>query len=208
MGYRSLLFMLPLIGAVCCGPCVWADDDDDDDDEREERSADHRERDARHEGSARARPRKEDGRAGSGPTATLAPAANPVYTDTCSACHFAYPPALLPARSWALVLSGMPDHFGETVDLDAKDRAELSAYLQANAADRSNARRAARIMRSVGGGTPKRITEIPYIREKHSELSPGVLKRKSVGSLSNCNACHQHAALGVFEEDDVRIPKP
>jgi hypothetical protein len=62
-------------------------------------------------------------------------------------------------------------------------------------------------MRSLGGLTPLRITEIPYIREKHHEVSPNVLKRQSIGSLSNCSACHTTAERGIFEDDYVVIPK-
>lgn len=204
MNLRALCFLLSLVGVICSAPYLRAEEDDD---EREERREDHRGPDARHERSPRAAQQPEAGRTRAGSSGALAPATNPVYTDTCAACHFAYPPGLLPARSWAKVLAGMPDHFGETVDLDAKDKAEISAYLQAHAADRSEARRAVRIMRSVGSSTPGRITEIPYIRDQHDEVSAAVLKRKAIGSLSNCNACHQQAAQGVFDEDDVRIPR-
>ena len=208
MRLRSLLCVLTLVGVVCGWSCAWADDDDDEDEGgRGDHTSGRRERDDHRERPAHGEQRKEEGRSGSGSSGALAPASNPVYTDTCASCHFAYPPALLPARSWEKLLAALPDHFGETVELDAKERAEISAYLQANAAEHSQAGRAQRILRSVGNATPQRITEIPYIRGKHDEVSAAVLKRKAIGSLSNCNACHQHAAQGVFEEHDVRIPR-
>ena len=52
-----------------------------------------------------------------------------------------------------------------------------------------------------------RITGIPYIREKHHEIPMNVLKRESIGSLSNCIACHTTAEKGIYEEDNVIIPK-
>jgi len=52
-----------------------------------------------------------------------------------------------------------------------------------------------------------RITDTPYIREKHHELDPEVLKRKSIGSLSNCIACHTTAEKGIYEDDNVKIPQ-
>jgi hypothetical protein len=62
-------------------------------------------------------------------------------------------------------------------------------------------------MRSLGNQVPLRITDIPYIREKHHEISPNILKRESIGSLSNCSACHTTAENGIYEDDNVTIPK-
>src|SRR5947199_243690 len=45
------------------------------------------------------------------------PAADPTYVKECGACHFAYSPGLLPARSWELHLSRMEKHFGESIVL-------------------------------------------------------------------------------------------
>lgn len=180
-----------LLLALCLPPAVRPDDDDEDD-EREE--------------SGHGRGHSEERGRSAGGDGALRPASDPVYTDTCATCHFAYPPELLPARSWARLMSGLDKHFGESVELSPKDRTTIASYLQANAADHSRAKRAVSILRSIGGGTPERITETPYIRGKHDELAPAVLKRKSIGSLSNCTACHQSASKGIFEEDDVKIP--
>ncbi len=201
---RALLTVLSITGLFLAWTCVRADDDDD---EHDERAAERHE--GEHQGGrpTRDQRRKNAGAAETAKPADFAPASNAVYTDRCAACHFAYPPGLLPVRSWDKVLSALPEHFGETVDLDLRDKAEISAYLRASAAEHTRSSRAARILRSATGATPGRITEIPYIREKHDEISPAVLKRKAVGSLSNCNACHQQATRGVFEEDDVRIPR-
>jgi hypothetical protein len=51
-----------------------------------------------------------------------------------------------------------------------------------------------------------RITDIPYIRKKHREINPGVLNRESIGSLSNCIACHTTAGEGIYDDDNVNIP--
>ncbi len=44
-------------------------------------------------------------------------------------------------------------------------------------------------------------TEIPYILEKHDEVDPNVFKNKSIGSLSNCQACHTTVEKGIYEDD-------
>ena len=52
-----------------------------------------------------------------------------------------------------------------------------------------------------------RITDIPYIRREHHELDPAVFKRVSIGSLANCIACHITAEKGIYDDDNVKIPK-
>jgi hypothetical protein len=52
-----------------------------------------------------------------------------------------------------------------------------------------------------------RITDIPCIRREHHELDPAIFKRKSIGSMANCEACHITADKGIYDDDDVKIPK-
>jgi hypothetical protein len=80
-------------------------------------------------------------------------------------------------------------------------------YLNRNAADQSSAERAVKITRSLNNQTPVRITQVPYIQRKHHEIDPEVLKRESIGSLSNCEACHKTAESGTYDDDDVVIPR-
>ena len=132
---------------------------------------------------------------------------NPAYKENCGACHFAYQPGLLPAGSWAKILAGLGDHFGEAIELDPEPKKIIVEYLRANAADYSSAKLSARIMKSLGRQTPLRMTHIPYIQRKHLEIKPNVLKRESIGSLSNCFACHTTAERGIYDEDNVTIPR-
>jgi hypothetical protein len=62
-------------------------------------------------------------------------------------------------------------------------------------------------MRCLGGTTPLRITDIPCIRKEHHEITPQAVQRKSVGSLSNCVACHRTAESGVYDDDNVSMPE-
>lgn len=137
----------------------------------------------------------------------LKPVANPTYKETCGACHFLYQPGLLPSGSWGRILSNLKDHFGETVDVDAESKITVEKYLMDNSAEYSKAKRSVKIMKSLKGQMPTRITEIPYIRGKHHEISAEVFTRKAVGSLSNCSACHRTADQGVYNDDHVLIPK-
>lgn len=137
----------------------------------------------------------------------LRPVDNPVYKDQCGACHFAYQPELLPFASWEMILANLEDHFGETVDLDDNAKKEIQAYLQSNAAEASSAKRAVKIMQSLGGQVPGRITDIPYIKEKHMGIPPDFFNSKSIGSKANCAACHISAESGIYDDDHVKIPR-
>ncbi|MBA3030859.1 MAG: hypothetical protein FP816_18875 [Desulfobacteraceae bacterium] len=131
---------------------------------------------------------------------------NPTYVENCGACHFAYQPGLLPSGSWKKLLGGLSDHFGEAVELDPESKTVISEYLRTNAAESSSAETSRKIKKSIGNQTPLQITEISYIRNKHKEIKPEVLKRKSIGSLSNCAACHIGAERGDYDDDTVKIP--
>lgn len=133
---------------------------------------------------------------------------NQLYAEECGSCHFAYQPALLPTASWKKLLSGLENHFGENAELSQQAIAELSNYLDANAADKvSGVRRADKIMRSLGDLAPLRITDIPYIHRQHHEIPSRLIKNNpDIRSLSNCANCHVHAATGSYAEREIRIP--
>ena len=132
---------------------------------------------------------------------------NPTYKEQCGACHFVYQPELLPSGSWNKILAGLDDHFGEVIEMEPGSKKIIADYLRANAAEYSSAERAEKIMKSLGNQTPTRITLIPYIQRKHRKIQAEVLKRESIGSLSNCSACHKGAENGIYDDDNVVIPR-
>jgi len=138
----------------------------------------------------------------------VAPVQNALYKDECGSCHFAYQPGLLPARSWEKLMGHLDDHFGENAELSEKMLRELMDYVTANAADRHKGfKRSAKIVRSLEGKTPLRITDVPYIRYKHHEIPRDFIKNNpDIGSLSNCMNCHTRADTGSYSERDIRIP--
>jgi hypothetical protein len=132
---------------------------------------------------------------------------NDLYRDECGACHFAYQPGLLPARSWQGLMDSLDNHFGENAELDSATRNRLASYLKVNAAEFSSTRRSAKILRSLGGDAPLRITEVPYIRYKHNEIPLRFIRDDSrVRSLSNCASCHTRADTGSFAEREINVP--
>ena len=176
---------------------------DHDDEDDYEHSAKHREREHEHHREGDHGHHGDNDHSGN----ALKKVNNPTYKEKCGACHLAYQPELLPSASWMKILADLDDHFGEAVELDDESKKVISGYLTLNSAEKSSAKRAVKIMRSVGKQTPVRITDIHYIREKHHDISPDILKRKAIGSLSNCAACHTNAESGYYDEDHVRIPR-
>jgi hypothetical protein len=139
----------------------------------------------------------------------LKPVDNPTFKEICGDCHFAYQPELLPSSSWEKIIAGLSDHHGEEIDLDQESKKIIAEYLKANSAEYSSAKPAVKIMRSLKGKTPMRITDVPYIRHKHEDddIPADAFTRKSVGSMSNCIACHTTADNGIYDDDHVVIPR-
>ncbi len=137
----------------------------------------------------------------------LKPVTNQTYKEACGDCHLAYQPELMPSGSWQKILDQLDDHFGEELEVDPDTIKTISEYLKTNSAEKSLSKQSKKIMRSLRNQVPMRITSIPYIRREHHELGPAIFKRKTIGSMANCEACHITANRGIYDDDDVRIPK-
>lgn len=121
----------------------------------------------------------------------------PAYTAECAACHTAYPPSLLPARSWLRIMTGLDRHYGTDASLDAATVKQLGGWLQANAATDQR----------VAEEPPQdRITRSAWFVRQHDEVEPAVWKLPSVKSAANCAACHTGADKGRFDDDHLRMP--
>lgn len=138
------------------------------------------------------------------------PATDKTYKAECGSCHFAYPPGLLPTKSWEKLLGdkALADHFGENAELDKDTLKTIYDYTIENAADKSYYKRSRKIaVATEGVDAPLRITEVRYIKRKHHEIPEKMIKgNKDVKSLSYCDACHTKADKGIFDEATVRIP--
>jgi hypothetical protein len=136
-------------------------------------------------------------------TLAFADGARGVVTDEltkkeCSACHMAFPPGFLPARSWEALMGNLKEHFGEDASLAPEATTAIKDYLLANAADANGKARG--FARGIPADqTPLRITELPRFKGEHGRFSDATMKK--VGTLSNCAGCHQGAEKGIFEDD-------
>lgn len=125
----------------------------------------------------------------------------PAYQAECGACHFAYPPGLLPAASWQRLMAGLPRHFGTDASLDTETLRQLTSWLESNAAVAPHG--------DGQAGTPPedRITRSRWFLREHHEVPAPAWRRPSVGAAGHCEACHVNAAQGDFNEHDARIPR-
>ncbi len=129
------------------------------------------------------------------------------WREECSACHLAFHPSLLPARSWQRMFDGQADHFGEDLALADATVAHLRRFAAANAAERGADEAAWRIGHSLApDAAPLRITDTPYWRAKHREIAAAVWRRPNVRSKANCAACHRDAQAGTFNDAAMAIP--
>lgn len=141
-------------------------------------------------------------------TATVPAVNDKLYEAECGACHFAFQPGWLPARSWRSMMASLENHFGENAELDMETREAITRYLEMGAADVKPNRKSRKIMRSIGRDeAPLRISTLRYILNKHDEIPERqITGNAKVGSRANCAACHTKAAAGYFGEHGVNIP--
>lgn len=119
------------------------------------------------------------------------------YTQECAACHTAYAPGMLPARSWQRIMAGLDNHYGSDATLDAATVAQLSGWLLAHAGS----------YRRVAEEPPQdRITRSNWFERKHRTVASPVWKHASVKSAANCAACHPQADQGDYDDDHIRWP--
>ncbi len=149
-----------------------------------------------------------------GGAAAESDAAFPVPVDTayvaeCGACHTAYAPGLLPARSWRRLFSELDRHFGTDASLDGPQGSALRQAVSELAADSADANALMRrIAASIPAGeTPQSITATPFFKYMHDEVPGYIWQRPRVGRAANCGACHTRADAGRYYEREVRIPQ-
>lgn len=134
-----------------------------------------------------------------------------LYKEGCGDCHFAYPPGLLPERSWKKLIDAraLEDHFGDNAELEEETRLKLEKLLIENAADKSHYKRSKKIMASLKADeAPIRITEFRFFKRKHHDLEDKHVKNNDkVKSFSNCDKCHRKSDKSIFDDDTVDIPK-
>lgn len=122
----------------------------------------------------------------------------PAYARECGSCHMAYSPALLAGSNWQRLMNGLDRHFGTEASLEPEETTRIRDWLVRNAATGKLA---------AASSESLRISEQPWFKRKHREVSPEVWTRPAIKSAAQCNACHGRAEQGAFNERDIRIPR-
>ena len=110
---------------------------------------------------------------------------NATWRAECGSCHMAYPPQMLAAADWLLIMSQLDKHFGTDASLERARFDEITNFLDRNGTGRST---------SAGPGLP-RITESDRFIDKH-QSAIRLWRKGKVKLLSDCLACHAGAAPG------------
>jgi len=130
---------------------------------------------------------------------------NQAFAEECGACHYAFHPSLRPRASWAALLDGLADHFGEDASLSAPNLAEIAAYLDLYAAESWDTEAAQRFS-VLSEKEPLRITATPYWQIKHAHISAATFDAPGIKGKTNCIACHRDADTGRFDDQAINIP--
>lgn len=126
------------------------------------------------------------------------PVSDPLTRKECGACHMAFQPAFLPARSWSRMMDELADHFGDDASLPPGQAAAIRSYLVRNAGDTTG--RGKQVRRIPANAAPQRITETPSFLREH-RFPDAVWRRPDVVVKSNCPACHKAAEQGWYDDD-------
>ena len=138
------------------------------------------------------------------------PVSDKAWQAECGECHLAYPPGLLPARSWEALLQpeALGRHFGVNAEIDPAALGALRTYALAYAADRSYYKRSRKIAAATAAGPlPLRISTLVPIARAHADIpATQITGNAAVKSLSQCDRCHTQAGRGIYDNDSVAIP--
>ena len=113
-----------------------------------------------------------------------------MFATECGACHWAYPPLLLPARSWSALTGHLTNHFGEDASLDADTTRQIADFLAARAGDAPGVNSPfLRGLRSED--VPLLITDLPVWKAIHGRIPASEFASPEVKSSANCLGCHR-----------------
>jgi len=129
------------------------------------------------------------------------PVTNSLADEECSACHLAYPAAMLPSTSWQKLMASLESHFGEDASLDDESVSAITRYFTSNAADSTWTGN--RFSRGQINDWSIRITETDYWLREHKNQTFIDPTNSETINQSDCAACHEGAAKGDFHVHDA-----
>ena len=124
----------------------------------------------------------------------------------CGGCHQPFHPSLLPRASWAALMNGLDDHFGEDASLPEAKARPIAAFLNSYAAeawDTEAARRFAVVSLPNRCGSRRR-----HLGSQARGAAARAVQRTRGTVQGQCSACHTDAASGRFDDQAIRLPQP
>ena len=130
-----------------------------------------------------------------------------VFYDECISCHTLYPPHLLPKQSWITMMDSLENHFGDDASLEEGDKNSIKEYLVKNSSENSTKEASLNFLKSIDANDTIAITKTSYWKRRHKEIEKSIFKRKEIGNISNCKACHKNFEQGLLNDKDIKIPQ-
>lgn len=128
---------------------------------------------------------------------------NPTFAKECGSCHFIYPPFLLTAKSWEIMMSDLENHFGDDASIDDESNSEILKYLVRNSADKTGTKISTKIAKTSKNEIA--ITQNAYWIKKHDKIPAKTFEQKSIKSKANCEACHKGIQNGIIQKDLIKF---
>jgi mono/diheme cytochrome c family protein len=127
---------------------------------------------------------------------------NALYIEECGACHLAYPPPLLPTKTWQGIMASLEDHFGDNAEMDEETTAHLDSYHERLVLQKGAPTLMSQMLRDLPDDPPLRVTEFPSFLRAHEVIAQQLdIEEFAEGFLSPCADCHREAADGIFDKD-------
>jgi hypothetical protein len=122
----------------------------------------------------------------------------PAYKNECASCYMAYTPTMLSKSSWQRIMGSLDKHYGTDASVDIATERQIGVWLQSLGGT---------YKRAEASSPADRLTTTQWFEKKHRKIDKEVWTRKSINGKAQCQACHQGADIGDFEDDGVRIPR-
>lgn len=125
-----------------------------------------------------------------------------LYVEECGACHYAYPPGLLPTSSWIGIMQTLDDHFEDNAETDEETATYVTNYLTENALREGQPSKLSALLRNMPDQPPLRVTDLPgflQLHESEMELIEGV--DMGMEFFAPCEDCHRQADQGLFDKE-------
>lgn len=132
----------------------------------------------------------------------FSPATPRAYLEECGSCHVAFPPKLLTAEAWQMVMARLDAHYGTEARVQEGVGQEITAFLVHEAGTAEKLERGGQ----VKDRALPRLTQTAWFIRKHRKVPEALWRLPQVGRASNCTACHTRAEEGSYREREVVLP--